>query len=391
MTDDYTPRGAQTPTGRALLTRAFEICDHLTGRVDGLSVAFVLEHLQHVQRYAAQADRLLVAGENLYRAGRWSVPNVSDPEAAALWEAFRDALGLAQGTATALGVNSLAASPVPCAAPPADMEKLISQILFRYVTDIGAGRYTMKVHIEDVAREIVAALRATRPPAEGERDADTTPTGGVVLPDRRGADASLHGASAMTRYRMTVSAERGTVTAFARGEIWTDVPNDVEWVLANQPTGEGARDDRGRSQAAGQGNRGTSGQSVLGGTDEARGEAAGQVAGGEAVHGAPVAVSLDPHRLLRFACMDCGLAYENKTWPIDVVLPDADWQRIHPAVGGVLCPACIVNRVAKLPDVTVLFARIVTSDDAHAFIDLKNVPLAELARLRGEAAVRVEE
>ncbi len=34
------------------------------------------------------------------------------------------------------------------------------------------------------------------------------------------------------RYRMTVSKERGTVTALTKGEIWTDVPDDVMWVRA---------------------------------------------------------------------------------------------------------------------------------------------------------------
>jgi hypothetical protein len=51
------------------------------------------------------------AAERLYRAGRWSAPTVSDADAAALWEALRDALGLSPGTATALGVDGRAAPP----------------------------------------------------------------------------------------------------------------------------------------------------------------------------------------------------------------------------------------------------------------------------------------
>jgi hypothetical protein len=53
-------------------------------------------------------ERLQIAAENLYRAGRWSTPRLSDSEQAALWEALRDALGLNVGTATALGVDSAA-------------------------------------------------------------------------------------------------------------------------------------------------------------------------------------------------------------------------------------------------------------------------------------------
>lgn len=63
----------------------------------------------------------------------------------------------------------------------------------------------------------------------------------------------------------------------------------------------------------------------------------------------------------------CGRRYED--FPLDVILPNAMWNRIavgypfkapHPddereGRGGVLCASCIVERLAKLPDVTVAF------------------------------------
>lgn len=66
----------------------------------------------------------------------------------------------------------------------------------------------------------------------------------------------------------------------------------------------------------------------------------------------------------------CGTRYSD--FPRDVVLPTALWNRIavggpfdqkepgteHEGRGGVLCPACIVTRLAALPECTVIFADI---------------------------------
>jgi|SRR3990172_1038990 len=48
------------------------------------------------------------------------------------------------------------------------------------------------------------------------------------------------------------------------------------------------------------------------------------------------------------ACLDCGLDYY-RDFPLDVLLPRAQWLLIHPADHGVLCAACIVKRAAKIP------------------------------------------
>lgn len=72
------------------------------------------------------------------------------------------------------------------------------------------------------------------------------------------------------------------------------------------------------------------------------------------------------------ACEDCLLPYEQ--FPLDVVLPDADWLRIHPTGdGGLLCARCIATRAAALPDMIIVSARLVTAADHTAFRTLKNV------------------
>lgn len=52
-------------------------------------------------------------------------------------------------------------------------------------------------------------------------------------------------------------------------------------------------------------------------------------------------------------CEGCGLSYGS--FPLDVIVPDDQWEAItgHSDGGGILCAACIVNRGAKLPGVTV--------------------------------------
>lgn len=82
--------------------------------------------------------------------------------------------------------------------------------------------------------------------------------------------------------------------------------------------------------------------------------------------------------LQKARCIDCGLPYEE--FPLDVVLPDADWLKIHPeGSGGLLCASCIAKRAAELPDSIVLYARLVEGEEDHrAFTILKNVPLRDL-------------
>jgi len=54
------------------------------------------------------------------------------------------------------------------------------------------------------------------------------------------------------------------------------------------------------------------------------------------------------------SCLDCGLPYEQ--FPLDVLLPRAQWLLIHPTDHGLLCAACIVKRAAALPGCTVVHA-----------------------------------
>lgn len=85
-------------------------------------------------------------------------------------------------------------------------------------------------------------------------------------------------------------------------------------------------------------------------------------------------------------CLGCGLPYYDKAaWPMDTVLPDADWMAINPdGPGGVLCPACIASRAASVPEIVLLYARLVRVSDHAAFRALKNVPLNTLARMEQE-------
>ena len=53
-------------------------------------------------------------------------------------------------------------------------------------------------------------------------------------------------------------------------------------------------------------------------------------------------------------CLDCGLDY--KQFPLDVLLPRAQWLAIHPDENGVLCVACLVKRCALLPGAVVVHA-----------------------------------
>lgn len=53
-------------------------------------------------------------------------------------------------------------------------------------------------------------------------------------------------------------------------------------------------------------------------------------------------------------CMDCPKPYSE--FGLDLHVPRAQWLAINPNEGGVLCAQCIVNRLAKLPGVTVVHA-----------------------------------
>lgn len=57
-------------------------------------------------------------------------------------------------------------------------------------------------------------------------------------------------------------------------------------------------------------------------------------------------------------CLDCGKDYEE--FPLDTVLPNDQWAMINPALGGVLCANCMVERASKIKGVIV--ARIVFED-----------------------------
>lgn len=87
-------------------------------------------------------------------------------------------------------------------------------------------------------------------------------------------------------------------------------------------------------------------------------------------------------------CEDCGLPYGG--FPLDVVLPDADWLRIHPdGCNGLLCARCIVLRASKLPRSIVVYARLVEADDHDRFAALKDVPWSDLASVSKTAGSEV--
>jgi hypothetical protein len=44
--------------------------------------------------------------------------------------------------------------------------------------------------------------------------------------------------------------------------------------------------------------------------------------------------------------LDCGKPYGE--FGLDMVLPDEQWEMIHPDKNGLLCAACIVKRASKL-------------------------------------------
>jgi hypothetical protein len=62
-------------------------------------------------------------------------------------------------------------------------------------------------------------------------------------------------------------------------------------------------------------------------------------------------------------CLDCGLPYSQ--FPLDVVLPRAQWLAIHPDEHGVLCAGCIVKRAATVAGATVVHAVIEITPQRH--------------------------
>jgi hypothetical protein len=53
-------------------------------------------------------------------------------------------------------------------------------------------------------------------------------------------------------------------------------------------------------------------------------------------------------------CLDCGKPYSE--FGLDMILPDDQWQRIHPEKDGLLCASCIVKRASQLPNAVVVSA-----------------------------------
>ena len=51
--------------------------------------------------------------------------------------------------------------------------------------------------------------------------------------------------------------------------------------------------------------------------------------------------------------MGCGKPYDE--FPLDVVLPDQQWEQISGRTdgSGILCTACIIERGSRLPGITV--------------------------------------
>lgn len=53
-------------------------------------------------------------------------------------------------------------------------------------------------------------------------------------------------------------------------------------------------------------------------------------------------------------CEDCGKLYSSEDW-VDCILSDDQWLLIHPeSKEGILCGSCMIKRISKLPNVTVI-------------------------------------
>src|ERR1700722_6114461 len=63
--------------------------------------------------------------------------------------------------------------------------------------------------------------------------------------------------------------------------------------------------------------------------------------------------------MLDFPCDDCGQQFAG-----ELVLPRADWLRVNPQDGGILCPSCIWGRVRPFSDTINVTGRITSSDDS---------------------------
>ena len=60
------------------------------------------------------------------------------------------------------------------------------------------------------------------------------------------------------------------------------------------------------------------------------------------------------HAIAPAVCLDCSLPYSE--FPLDVILPRAQWLEIHPIEHGLLCAACIMKRAARVPGCTAVHA-----------------------------------
>lgn len=72
-------------------------------------------------------------------------------------------------------------------------------------------------------------------------------------------------------------------------------------------------------------------------------------------------------------CMDCGRPYPHG---LDMILTKAQWLRINPADGGVLCPSCIVNRAEKLPAAISVYAHIICGEHYDSKDSLEHTLIA---------------
>lgn len=110
---------------------------------------------------------LYLAAHALYTAGRWTCDRACD--AAGLWTALRDALGLPPGTATSLGMGTRLATPAEAKQIFSGMEReVIRDLIGSYSREIRELRDRRDGLLEannrevERRREVVGAARALR-------------------------------------------------------------------------------------------------------------------------------------------------------------------------------------------------------------------------------------
>jgi hypothetical protein len=100
---------------------------------------------------ACELGELRAAGVDLYKAGRWNCDRPVD--AAGLWTRFRDALGLAPGTATALGMNQQPSDVIPMSD---EVREFIRNLFASYATELKELRDRRDSLLEANTREVLA-------------------------------------------------------------------------------------------------------------------------------------------------------------------------------------------------------------------------------------------